>query len=140
MRRRPGSLRSPVTSARPRATPLLVKSISAHLAHQPVRLLLQRPGETALARARHGDVGLILIDGVTPGGPGCRLCRWLRADCEKPNLMLTARQSEQDELAALAAGADDYVPVPVRRDLLCARLRVHLGSDSRRGPRMADLF
>ena len=70
-------------------------------------------GESALARTADASVELLLLDLMLPGVDGvevCRRVRELRPDL--PILMLTARGSEDDKVAGLRAGADDYLTKP----------------------------
>jgi two-component system, OmpR family, response regulator MtrA len=62
------------------------------------------------------DVGLPSIDGIS-------LCRLIRTRSQVPVLMLTARDSPEDVVAGLDAGADDYVTKPFVPEVLAARAR-----------------
>ena len=82
-------------------------------------------GDSALRVLRARPPHLAIIDCGMPGMSGVQLVRTMRGDgrlCRVPVLMLTARQSENDERLAFAAGADDYVRKPVDLDLLVGRV------------------
>src|SRR5215831_18339219 len=81
-------------------------------------------GEDALwmAAANHYDV--IVLDVMLPGLSGFETCRRLRNEgVWTPVLMLTARDSVDDRVAGLDAGADDYLTKPFSLAELLARLR-----------------
>ena len=75
-------------------------------------------------RAVLGRYDVIILDVMLPGGSGFDLCRELRArEIGTPVLMLTARDSVDDRVAGLDAGADDYLPKPFAFRELLARVR-----------------
>jgi two-component system KDP operon response regulator KdpE len=75
--------------------------------------------------ATHTPDGVIL-DLVLPDGSGIDVCRELRSWTNVPILVLSAVGDEQEKVAALDAGADDYVTKPFGVDELLARLRAAL--------------
>ncbi|MFA5663121.1 phosphate regulon transcriptional regulator PhoB [Castellaniella sp.] len=80
----------------------------------------------AQASIGHARPDLILLDWMLPDGSGLRLARQLRSQARTrdiPLIMLTARSSEQDIVAGLEAGADDYVGKPFSVRELLARVR-----------------
>jgi two-component system response regulator RegX3 len=80
-------------------------------------------GRSGLERGTHGDFDLLLLDLMLPGMDGLEVCRRLRQSRpELPILMLTARGSEDDKVAGLEAGADDYVAKPFGVRELLARV------------------
>jgi DNA-binding response OmpR family regulator len=84
-------------------------------------------GASALARARRGDVDMVVLDLGLPDIDGMDVCRRLRAESRGlPILMLTARADELDTVIGLDAGADDYVTKPFRLAELLARVRAVL--------------
>jgi two-component system KDP operon response regulator KdpE len=68
----------------------------------------------------------IILDVLLPDGRGTEVCRELRSWSEVPILVLSAVGEEQEKIAALDAGADDYVTKPFSGDELLARLRAAL--------------
>ncbi|MGE5755640.1 MAG: sensor histidine kinase [Planctomycetaceae bacterium] len=83
-------------------------------------------GRDALARAKEIRPHAIVLDVDLLDADGPSVCRELRADREfagVPILMLTVRDDESDILAALGAGADDYVAKGAPREILLARVR-----------------
>jgi two-component system, OmpR family, response regulator len=83
-----------------------------------------RVGDDALWMAGATDYDAIVLDVMLPGLDGFELCRRLReAGRWSPVLMLTARDSVEDRVAGLDAGADDYLVKPFSFAELLARLR-----------------
>ncbi len=83
-----------------------------------------RTGEDALWMARAVEYDAIVLDLMLPGVSGIEVCRNLReSSVWSPVLMLTARDSVEDRVAGLDAGADDYLPKPFSFAELLARLR-----------------
>ena len=85
-----------------------------------------RTGEEALESLRANHPDLILLDMNMPGMGGMAACREIRAVCEVPIIILSVRDSEQDKIAALDAGADDYMTKPFSVNELLARIRANL--------------
>src|SRR5260221_6816050 len=69
---------------------------------------------------------LILLDVNMPGIGGIEACREIRRGSDAPIIMLTVRNAERDKVAALDAGADDYVVKPFSIEELLARIRAAL--------------
>ncbi|MBW6505842.1 MAG: diguanylate cyclase [Rhodobacteraceae bacterium] len=83
-------------------------------------------GESALRLARSERPGLILLDMQLRDMTGVDVCRRLRADpatCTTPIIMLTTNADTATRVAALQAGADDFLTKPIDELLLLARLR-----------------
>ena len=83
-------------------------------------------GEDALASLRQSRVDLVLLDVNMPGMGGIEACREIRAGSAAAIIMLTVSDSEEDKVAALDAGADDYVTKPFGMPELLARIRAAL--------------
>jgi two-component system, OmpR family, KDP operon response regulator KdpE len=81
-------------------------------------------GEEALILARGASYDVVLLDMNMPGMDGLETCRRLRRLFPRlAILMLTVRDMEEDKVAALEAGADDYVTKPFHIRELVARVR-----------------
>ena len=93
-------------------------------------------GLTGLHLAASNDYDVIVLDLMLPGLDGVELCRKLRREARKstPLLMLTARDSVEDRVAGLDAGADDYLVKPFAFAELEARVRALLRRDSGGSP------
>ncbi|MGC4056368.1 MAG: response regulator transcription factor [Paludibaculum sp.] len=85
-----------------------------------------RSGEEAMLRLRESRFDLILLDMNMPGMGGLEACREIRATSEVAIIMLTVRSTEMDKVAALDAGADDYITKPFSTPELLARIRAAL--------------
>ena len=85
-------------------------------------------GVTGLHLAVSEDFDAIVLDLMLPGLDGLEVCRKLRGEAGKdtPLLMLTARDTLEDKVAGLDAGADDYLVKPFEIEELEARLRAML--------------
>jgi two-component system KDP operon response regulator KdpE len=82
--------------------------------------------EGALAAAAMRPPEAVILDLVLPDGTGTDVCREFRAWSSAPVIVLSAVGEEREKVAALDAGADDYVTKPVGIDELLARLRAVL--------------
>ena len=71
-------------------------------------------------------VDLVLLDLLLPGLSGVDICKWIRARSDVPIIVLSARLEEDLKVAALDAGADDYVTKPFGQEELLARVRAFL--------------
>ena len=100
-----------------------------------VRLYLERDGyqvataydgRRALDAAREIHPDLVVLDLMMPELNGLDVCRLLRAESKVPIIMLTARTTEDDRIAGLDLGADDYVVKPFSPGELVARVRAVL--------------
>jgi two-component system, OmpR family, KDP operon response regulator KdpE len=80
-------------------------------------------GETALDRLATEPVELVVLDLSLPGIDGHEVIRRLRTFSDVPVLILSVRESQDDKVAALDAGADDYLTKPFAIGELLARLR-----------------
>jgi two-component system phosphate regulon response regulator PhoB len=103
--------------------------------HQPLRA---DTAEHAMRLVQSALPDLVLLDWMLPGLSGMELARRLRADKRTrgiPIIMLTARADEQEKIAGLEAGADDYITKPFSPRELNARVKAVL---RRRAPQMTD--
>jgi DNA-binding response OmpR family regulator len=102
-------------------------------------------GVTGLHLAVTNSYDVVVLDLMLPGMDGLDLCRKLRHDAKKstPVLMLTARDTLDDKLVGLDAGADDYLVKPFEIRELEARVRALIRRDRRQVSteilRVADL-
>jgi len=81
---------------------------------------------------------LVLLDWILPGVPGLPFTRWLRNDQRTRDIsvvLISERADEQDKVAALEGGADDYLTKPYSGRELLARIKAVM---RRRTPQLAD--
>ncbi len=94
--------------------------------------------EQAMNLVQNALPDLVLLDWMLPGQSGIDFARRLRTDKRTrtvPIIMLTARSDEQDKLAGLDSGADDYITKPFSPRELNARIKAVL---RRRAPQMTE--
>jgi DNA-binding response OmpR family regulator len=101
-------------------------------------------GTTGLSKGLNGTYDVIVLDIMLPGCDGMHVCRQLRQrHIQTPILMLTARESVEDRVAGLRAGADDYLIKPFAMKELLARIdaldRRNHGMEEREILRIGDL-
>jgi two-component system, OmpR family, response regulator QseB len=90
---------------------------------------------SAIIAMKNEEYDILILDWSLPDGTGLDLCKHYRSmGGTKPIMMLTARHASVDKVAALSAGADDYVVKPFDPDELAARIKALL----RRPPLMMD--
>jgi two-component system, OmpR family, KDP operon response regulator KdpE len=82
-----------------------------------------KSGEEGVESVRKEHPDLVLLDINMPGIGGIEACKEIRRTSEAPIIMLTVRNAERDKVAALDAGADDYVVKPFGIEELLARIR-----------------
>lgn len=83
-------------------------------------------GEEALDEIQKQMPDLIVLDLTMPGMQGLEVCRRVREFSDVPIIVLSAKGEERDKVAALDAGADDYVTKPFGMEELLARVRAVL--------------
>src|SRR5436305_5891325 len=113
---------------------ILVIEDEANIA-QVLRLYLEQANYTVLI-ASDGVAGLelharehpdlVILDQMLPALDGMEVCRRIRAWAKTPILMLTARQGEEDRIAGLESGADDYLVKPFSPRELVSRVKAIL--------------
>jgi two-component system KDP operon response regulator KdpE len=106
--------------------PQIRRVLKTTLATQGYEVFAARTGEEALIAIREQRFDLVLLDMNMPGMGGLATCEEIRSGSDVAIIMLTVRNSEQDKVAALDAGADDYVTKPFGIPELCARIRAAL--------------
>ncbi|MEY2677218.1 MAG: hypothetical protein RIT51_989 [Actinomycetota bacterium] len=79
-------------------------------------------GHEALARFKDSNPDLILLDLMLPGISGNEVCRTIRQTSNVPIIMLTAKDSETDEVVGLEIGADDYITKLASSSKIIARI------------------
>jgi len=98
------------------------EAIALYLRHAGYEVDLAATGPDALAFAAARQPDLIVLDLMLPGLSGLDVCRALRERTDVPIIMVTAKTTEEDKLAGLRAGADDYVTKPFSPRELVARI------------------
>ena len=83
-------------------------------------------GETALEKFYEHIPDIVLLDIMMPGVDGLDMCRRIREFSDVPIIMVTAKGNKEDIVAALDAGADDYMAKPFSNKELIARIKAVL--------------
>ena len=118
--------------------PAIQELVAVNLEHAGHQVVRARSAEEADAAIRAALPDLVVLDWMLPGQSGVALARKLRADArtrDVPIILLTARVNEQDKIAGLEAGADDYVTKPFSPRELIARIKAVL---RRRAPQLSE--
>jgi len=103
-----------------------VELVKLYLKKDGYKVLTAYDGAEALRLAREGHPDLIVLDLMLPDIDGLEVCRTLRSESDVSIIMLTARTTDEDKLAGLELGADDYVTKPFSPRELAARVRAVL--------------
>jgi two-component system response regulator MprA len=103
--------------------PAILKVLQRGLAYEGYSVDVATDGRTGLNLAHDNHPDLIILDWLLPGMDGLEVCRRLRLQGGLPILMLTAKDTIQDRVQGLDAGADDYIVKPFNLDELTARIR-----------------
>jgi two-component system, OmpR family, KDP operon response regulator KdpE len=106
--------------------PQIRRVMRTTLAGNGYSVIEARSGEEALEMLRTDQPDLILLDVNMPGMGGLEACREMREHSDVAIIVLTVRNTEQDKVLALDAGADDYVVKPFSMEELLARIRAAL--------------
>ena len=102
------------------------RAVAGNLAGRGYGVREAADGEEALRQWEQSRPDLILLDLGLPGIDGLAVVRRVRRDATTPIIVLSARDQERDKVAALDAGADDYLTKPFGMPELHARVRAAL--------------
>jgi two-component system KDP operon response regulator KdpE len=106
--------------------PQLLRALRITLTARGYTVTTANTGATALAAASRTPPDLIVLDLGLPDLDGVAVIEGLRGWCSAPIIILSARPTEPAKVAALDAGADDYVTKPFGMAELLARMRAAL--------------
>jgi two-component system, OmpR family, KDP operon response regulator KdpE len=104
--------------------PQVRRFLRSSLASTDYKLIEAATGEAGLSEAASKHPDVILLDLGLPDVDGIEVTRRLREWTQAPIIILSARGQDQDKIAALDAGADDYLTKPFSIPELLARIRV----------------
>lgn len=108
---------------------IVAKTIERCLRGGEFHVSIANSGVEGLQLARRNPPDMVILDVIMPGMDGYAVCREMRADPlleEVPVLFLTAKAKDEDRIAGLTAGADDYLSKPFNLDELRLRIRAIL--------------
>lgn len=121
----------------------LLSTLKRGLSYDGFAVDVASSGPEGLAAARDRTPDLVILDIMLPGIDGLEVLRRLRAaDPSLPVLLLTGRDTSEDQVRGLKEGADDYVVKPFTWDVLLARVHALLRRQDAERPsvlRFADL-
>ena len=106
--------------------PQIRRALAVNLKARGYDVDLAASGQEALRQAAAAHPDVVLLDLGLPDIDGTEVVLGLRGWSEVPIIILSVRDGERDKVAALDAGADDYVTKPFGMDELLARLRAAL--------------
>jgi len=106
--------------------PSVRKLVRVNLAKRGYTVSEAEDSHQAMALFQEVPVDLVLLDLLLPGLSGVDVCTWIRGRSDVPIIVLSARLEEDLKVAALDAGADDYVTKPFGPEELLARVRAFL--------------
>jgi two-component system, OmpR family, KDP operon response regulator KdpE len=106
--------------------PLILRALGASLGAAGYRVTTAADGASALEAAALRQPAAVVLDLRLPDIDGVEVCRRLREWTDVPVIVVSAMDSEVEKIAALDAGADDYVTKPYSVGELLARLRASL--------------
>ena len=106
--------------------PPILRALAANLRARGYQVDLATTGEAALEVATRHPPAAVILDLGLPGISGLEVINGLRGWSSVPIIILSAREEQAAKVAALDAGADDYVTKPFGMDELLARLRAAL--------------
>ena len=106
--------------------PQILRALQTNLRGAGYEVETAATAEEALAAAAMRPPDAVILDLVLPDGRGTDVCRELRGWSDAPVLLLSVVGEESEKVAALDAGADDYIEKPFSIDELLARLRAAL--------------
>jgi two-component system alkaline phosphatase synthesis response regulator PhoP len=111
--------------------PHAIKLLRLYLSRDGHEVITSGDGREGLRLVRETHPDLLVLDLMLPGLDGLQICRIIRRESDIPIIMLTARVEEDDRLAGLDLGADDYVTKPFSPRELAARVRAVLRRTAR---------
>ena len=106
--------------------PQILRALQTNLRGAGYEVTTATTAAEALAEAALRIPDAIILDLVLPDGSGTDVCRELRTWTSAPIIVVSAVGEESEKVAALDAGADDYVTKPFGMDELLARLRASM--------------
>ena len=110
-----------------------------YLQHSPVEILTAKDGLEALQVIRDRRPDLVFMDIHMPNMDGIDCCRAIKSDASLVNItvvMVTAKDSEEEQINAFSAGCDQFITKPLDRDYFLSVARSFIPSINRRGKRL----
>ena len=103
------------------------KLVNDFLSHKNFNVVEAADGEEALDNFfKNKDIALVILDVMMPKMDGWQVCKEIRQYSKVPIIMLTAKDSERDELLGYELGIDEYITKPFSPKILVARVEAVL--------------
>ncbi|MBO1625648.1 response regulator transcription factor [Bacillus arachidis] len=107
----------------------MLKILKAYFEKEGFKVLLAKDGEEALEIFYEEKIDLAILDWMMPKRNGITVCQEIKKNSSVKVLMLTAKSENEDELAALQSGADEYVKKPFHPGILLTRAKKLFNQD-----------
>lgn len=104
----------------------LAELVKDYLEDHEFKVVVEEVGHNVPRCIQDLDPDIVILDIMLPGKDGLTVCKEVRPKYNGPILMLTARDSDMDQVLGLEFGADDYVIKPAEPRVLLARIRALL--------------
>lgn len=108
----------------------ILRLLSDYLSFNNYEVISSTDGKEALEIFNSNNIDLVILDVMMPIYDGWIVCKEIRKKSNVPIIMLTAKDSDLDQLFGFDIGADDYVPKPFNIALLLARVKRLLKNNS----------
>ena len=106
--------------------PDIVNALKIYLKPEGYRIFEAFNGAQALDVMRREDIHLVLLDIMMPVLDGIEVCKQVRKMTDLPIIMVTAKDEDDDRIAGLEIGADDYITKPFNSREVVARVKAVL--------------
>jgi DNA-binding response OmpR family regulator len=113
----------------------LAQLVKEFLEANDFQVAIEDHGNRVIRQVQNLNPVLVILDLMLPGKDGLSICKELRPAYKGPILMLTARDSDLDQVLGLEYGADDYVIKPAEPRVLLARVRALMRRYYQQDPR-----
>ena len=104
----------------------LALSLESHFFNLNIEIKIALNGEEGIKYFESFKPDLVLLDVNLPLKNGWEVCEYIRKKSEVPIIMMTARDSELDEIHGLEIGADDYIIKPFSINVLSTKIKKYL--------------
>lgn len=104
----------------------LALSLESHFFNLNIEIKIALNGEIGIEIFENFKPDLVLLDVNLPLKNGWEVCEYIRKKSEVPIIMMTARDSELDEIHGLEIGADDYIIKPFSMNVLSTKIKKYL--------------
>ena len=101
----------------------ILRLITDFLKKEDYNVYTAKDGQEALAIFNKEEISLVVLDIMMPIYDGWHVCKQIRKESNVPILILTAKDSDLDELFGFDIGADEYISKPFNPNLLIARIK-----------------